>query len=59
MSEKPIEAVAEEVAPDEAPDPEEYHADDDPVSEATGTVYAATGEADVTPHDELPEDPAE
>jgi hypothetical protein len=53
MTEKPIEAVAEEVHPDDGPDPEEHHADDDVVSEDTGTAYDATGEPDLTPNDEV------
>lgn len=43
MTEKPLEAEAEE-----------HHADDDTVSDETGTAYDPTGQADATPQDELP-----
>lgn len=56
MSDQPIEAEAEEIEPDDRPDPEEHHADDETVSDTTGTAYSPTGEADATPQDELLED---
>lgn len=56
MTEKPLEAEAEEIHPGDGPDPEEHHADGDTVSEDTGTAYDATGEPDATPQDELAED---
>jgi hypothetical protein len=52
MTEKPIEDVAQDVLPEDEPDPEEYHADDDTVSGDTGTAYDVTGAPDATPQDE-------
>lgn len=45
-----------EQQPEEEPRAEEYHPDEDAVSDSTGTAYAPTGEPDATPQDELPED---
>lgn len=59
MTEKPLEDVAQDVLSEDEPTPEEYHADDDTVSESTGTAYAPTGETEATPQDEQPEDEAE
>jgi len=44
---------AEEQAPIEEPDPEEYEADEreTAVSDETGTVYDVEGEPETTPHD--------
>lgn len=55
MTEKPIEDVAQDVLTQDDPDAEEYHADDDTVSDDTGTAYDVTGEADATPQDEEPD----
>ncbi len=53
--EVPLEDVAEDVLPDDGPDPEEYRAGErDQTSEATGTVYEPTGEAVATPQDDRP-----
>jgi len=44
--------LTEDVEPDEAPDEEEYEANEqEAVSEETGTVYDGHGEPAVTPHD--------
>ena len=47
------EELAEEQAPLDGPDPEEYEADErEPaVSADTGTVYDVGGEPEATPHD--------
>ena len=47
------EELAEEQAPNEEPDPEEYEADEreTAVSDETGTVYDVVGEPETTPHD--------
>ena len=47
------EELAEEQATTEAPDPEEYEADEreTAVSDETGTVYDVVGEPEATPHD--------
>lgn len=50
--ETPEENVAEEVAPEDRPDPEEYSAASDAVSDRTGTVYDHVGEPESTPHDD-------
>lgn len=55
MTEKPVEDVVQDVEPEETPDAEEYHADDDTVSDDTGTAYDVTGEPDATPQDVEPE----
>jgi hypothetical protein len=55
MTEKPIEDVAEDVLTEDEPDSEEYHPDDDTVSDDTGTAYDVTGAPDATPQDEEPE----
>lgn len=48
--ETPIEAIAEDTRPDEAPDPEEYTVEAG-VSDSTGTIYEPTGEPEATPYD--------
>ena len=53
--EVPLEDLAEDVLPEDGPDPEEYRATErDATSESTGTVYEPTGEAAATPQDEEP-----
>ena len=52
--EVPVENVAEDVLPDDGPDPEEFRVSErERTSEATGTVYTPTGEPDLTPSEEV------
>ena len=48
----PEENVAEEVAPEDRPDPEEYEVTTGRVSESTGTVYDPEGATEATPQDQ-------
>lgn len=58
--EVPEEVVAEETAPAEGPDAEEYLPDEDArVSPDTGTVYEPDGEPAETPQDLVAEEAAE
>lgn len=57
MTEIPEDNLAEQAEPTQAPDPEEYEAEE-PVSPDTGTLYEQSGEPDRTPHDDELEDGA-